>query len=75
MLRFFKPKRTVTSVGIYLPCYFDGDKFTKMQLDIPAHDQYNLNDLMSAGVKLSPVNTEIVHDDVAMSNLINFDKK
>lgn len=75
MLRFFKPNRKVTSVGIYLPPYFDGDKFTKKQLDIPSHDQYNLYDLVSAGAKLSPVSTEIVHDDVAMSNLINSDKK
>ena len=75
MLRFFKPKRKVSSVGINLPAYFDGNQFTKKQLDIPSHDQYNLNDLMSAGVKLSPVSTEIVHDEVAMSNLINSDKK
>ena len=75
MLRFFKPNRKVISVGINLPPYFDGDKFTNKQLDIPSHDQYNLNDLMSAGVKLSPVSTELVHDDVAMSNLINTNVK
>lgn len=49
--------------GVSVPPSFDGKNFSSEQvLVIPTHDQYNLDDLLSAGVKVSPVDTAILHD-------------
>ena len=49
--------------GVSVPPSFDGKKFSAEQnLVIPTHDQYNLDDLLNAGVKVSPVDTAILHD-------------
>lgn len=52
--------------GVTVPPSFDGRNFSSEQsLVIPTHDQYNLDDLINAGVKVSPVDTAILHDTVA----------
>lgn len=49
--------------GVSVPPSFDGKKFSSDQtLVIPTHDQYNLDDLLNAGIKVSPVDTAILHD-------------
>lgn len=49
--------------GVSVPPSFDGRNFSSGQsLVIPTHDQYNLDDLLNAGVKVSPVDTAILHD-------------
>lgn len=49
--------------GVSLPSHFDGKNFSSEQtLVIPTHDQYNLDDLLNAGIKVSPVDTAILHD-------------
>lgn len=55
--------------GVSVPPSFDGRNFfSKQSLVIPTHDEYNLDDLLSAGVKVSPVDTAILHDNAAVSN-------
>lgn len=58
--------------GVSVPPSFDGKNFSSEQvLVIPTHDQYNLDDLLHAGIKVSPVDTAILHDAVAVERNIS----
>lgn len=53
-----------------VPPFFNGKDFAYPgNVVIPSHDEYNLQDLSSAGL-LSPVSTAILHDDSAVINNI-----
>lgn len=53
--------------GVSVPPSFDGRNFSSEQVVvIPTHDQYNLDDLINAGVKVAPVDTAILHDNDAV---------
>lgn len=71
MLRF----RKIKSIHYdYLPCpkFFDGNSFSSAQsVVVPTHDEYNLGDLIEAGVKVSPISTDILHDDNSVNNIPN----
>lgn len=55
--------------GVSIPPSFDGKKFSSEQvLVIPTHDQYSLDDLLNAGIKVSPVDTAILHDNAVVEH-------
>ena len=57
--------------GVSVPPSFDGRNFSSEQVVVlPTHDQYNLDDLLNAGVKVAPVDTAILHDNSAIENNI-----
>lgn len=57
--------------GVSVPPFFDGKKLSSEQaLVIPTHDQYNLDDLLNAGIKVSPVDTAILHDNAVVEHNI-----
>lgn len=49
----------------------DGLTFTIKDSSIPSSSEYTLEGVMSSGTILSPVNTEVLHDSTAVSNLVN----
>lgn len=56
----------------FLPPDFDGNGFiTIKDVVLPTHSEYQLDDLLSAGVKVAPVSTSIIHDDDLVNNLLN----
>lgn len=58
--------------GVSLPPSFDGRNFfSEQSIVIPTHDQYNLDDLLNAGIKVSPVDTAILHDAGAVERNID----
>lgn len=58
--------------GVSVPPSFNGKNFSSEQVVvIPTHDQYNLDDLLNAGVKVSPVDTAILHDPGAAERNIS----
>lgn len=58
--------------GVSVPSSFDGRNFSSDQvLVLPTHDQYNLDDLLNAGMKVSPVDTAILHDSGAAERNIS----
>lgn len=50
--------------------YFDGVDFSTKEKEVPSSVQYKVDDLLAVG-KLSPVNTEVIHDSSAVDSLIN----
>ena len=49
----------------------DGLTFTVKESSVPSSSEYTLEGVMAAGTPLSPVNTEVLHDATAVSNLVN----
>ena len=49
----------------------DGLTFTIKESPVPSSSEYTLEGVMSAGAPISPVNTEVLHDSIAVSNLVN----
>lgn len=71
MLRFRKFEKSV-NVDRFVPPYFDGTKLCSAQtITIPPHHAYSLDDLQRAGVRVSPVDTTLFHDDSVLSDIIN----
>lgn len=65
-----RPIKKHNAVGCVVPSFFNGDDFASSQsVVIPSHDEYNLGDLIDAGVKVSPVSTDIIHDEGAVNAL------
>jgi len=50
--------------------YFDGNDFSTREKIVPSSVQYKVDDLLAVG-KLSPVSTEILHDNLAVDALVN----
>ena len=57
------------------------DKFVDVNLNVslPSSNDYNLADLLASGQRVVPVDTSIIHDNVAtsqlVSNIVNSDEK
>jgi hypothetical protein len=67
-----RPIKKHSAVGCVVPAFFNGDYFASSQsVVIPSHDEYNIGDLIEAGVKVSPVSTDIIHDDGAVNALVS----
>lgn len=49
----------------------DGLTFTTRVSSCPSSSEYTLEGVMAAGTPISPVNTEVLHDASAVSNLVN----
>lgn len=49
----------------------DGLTFTIIESSVPSSSEYTLEGVMAAGTPISPVNTEVLHDASAVSNLLN----
>ena len=49
----------------------DGLTFTIKESTVPSSSEYTLEGVMAAGTPISPVNTEVLHDASAVSNLVN----
>lgn len=49
----------------------DGLTFTIKESSVPSSSEYTLEGVMAAGTPISPVNTEVLHDASAVSNLLN----
>ena len=49
----------------------DGLTFTIQESSVPSSSEYTLEGVMAAGTPVSPVNTEVLHDASAVTNLIN----
>ena len=49
------------------------DKFVDANLDVslPSSNDYNLADLLASGQRVVPVDTSIIHDNVATSQLVS----
>jgi len=49
------------------------DKFVDVNLNVslPSSNDYNLADLLASGQRVVPVDTSILHDDVATSQVLN----
>lgn len=50
--------------------YFDGVDFSTREKEVPSSVQYKVDDLLALG-KLSPVSTEILHDNEAVEDLVS----
>lgn len=71
MLRFRKLKSFHYD---YLPCpkFYDGNNFSDVQsVVLPTHDEFNLGDLLEAGIKVPPVSTSVFHDESSINNIPN----
>lgn len=57
------------------------DNFVEANLNVllPSSNDYNLADLLASGQRVVPVDTSIIHDNVAtsqlVSNIVNSDEK
>ena len=57
------------------------DKFVDVNINVslPSSNDYNLADLLASGQRVVPVDTSIIHDNVAtsqlVSNIVNSDEK
>lgn len=49
----------------------DGLTFTTKSPSVPSSSEYTLEGVMASGTPISPVNTEVLHDPTAVSNLVN----
>ena len=49
----------------------DGLTFTIKVSSVPSSSEYTLEGVMSTGTPLTPVNTEVLHDASAVTNLVN----
>ena len=49
----------------------DGLTFTIKVSSVPSSSEYTLEGVMASGTPISPVNTELLHDSTAVSNLVN----
>ena len=49
------------------------DKFVDVNIDVslPSSNDYNLADLLASGQRVVPVDTSIIHDSVATSQLVS----
>lgn len=67
-----RPIKKHNAVGCVVPAFFNGNDFVSSQsVVIPSHDEYNLGDLIDAGIKVSPVSTDIIHDEGAVNALVS----
>ena len=53
--------------------HYDGSKLSVSDVVIPSSSDYTIGDLLSAGLKVSPVSTDILHDDAAVNALPTLD--
>lgn len=51
--------------------HLDGSIFTIKESSVPSSSEYTLEGVMATGTPLSSVNTEILHDSSAVTNLVN----
>lgn len=49
----------------------DGLTFTIKESSVPSSSEYTLEGVMASGTPITPVNTEVLHDASAVSNLVN----
>lgn len=52
--------------------YFNGSEFSVKEKVVPTSVNYKVDDLLAIG-KVSPVSTEILHDNDAVDTLVNSD--
>lgn len=60
--------------GFFSSCIepiFTDSGFSRPSIVIPNSFQYNLGDLLSSGVKVTPVDTSFLHDSEAIKNVIS----
>lgn len=50
--------------------YFDGSDFSVKEKSLPTSVNYKVDDLLAIG-KVSPVDTQILHDSDAVDSLVN----
>lgn len=49
----------------------EGLTFTIKESSVPSSSEYTLEGVMASGTPISPVNTEVLHDANAVTNLVN----
>lgn len=49
----------------------DGLTFTIKESTVPSSSEYTLEGVLASGTPVSPVNTEVLHDAAAVSNLVS----
>lgn len=69
----FRGKLVLFSLPSVVEPHFDGSKFSVSDVVVPSSSEYTIGDLISAGIKVAPVSTDIIHDDSAVSNLPSLD--
>lgn len=72
MIKNFRGHFVDVSIPASSEPHFDGIDFSTKEKEVPLSVQYKVDDLLAVG-KLSPVSTEILHDNAAVDNLVNSD--
>lgn len=72
MIKNFRGHFVDVSIPASSEPHFDGIDFSTKEKEVPSSVQYKVDDLLAVG-KLSPVSTEILHDNAAVDNLVNSD--
>lgn len=70
MLKNFRGHIVDVSIPSSIEPHFDGADFTSRECEVPTSFDYKIDDLLAVG-KVSPVSTEILHDQYAVDDLIN----
>ena len=53
--------------------HYDGSKLSVSEVVVPSSSDYTIGDLISAGLKVAPVSTDILHDESAVNALPTLD--
>lgn len=69
----FRGKLALFSMPSSIEPHFDGSQFSVSDVIVPSSSDYTIGDLISAGIKVAPVATDILHDDAAVAALSSLD--
>ncbi len=65
----FRGRLALFSLPSTIEPHFDGSQFSVSDSKVPSSSDYTIGDLLSAGIKVAPVSTDILHDDAAVASL------
>lgn len=69
----FRGKLVLFSMPSSIEPHYDGSKLSVSEVIVPSSSDYTIGDLLSAGIKISPVSTDILHDEAAVNSLPSLD--
>ena len=69
----FRGNLVLFSMPSTIEPHYDGSKLSVSEVVVPSSSDYTLGDLLSAGLKVAPVSTDILHDDAAVNSLPSLD--
>ena len=69
----FRGNLALFSMPYSIEPHYDGSKMSVSEVVVPSSSDYTIGDLISAGIKVAPVSTDILHDEDAVNSLPSLD--